>query len=707
MLLQVSDFCHQVRNRPQQLAARLRDLTGREGEAETRAWLASLPRVAEALESPALQKLHLNLNRRASIDIEYQLPSAGSWCDAVLLGQGPMGPAALIMELKHWITGDDQPGPSESLVRHAGDLRLHPSDQVRGYTEYCQRFHSGVREHEASVHGCVYFTRSTHYTPYLQPPHDYLAREYPVFGVSPHDLNERLPAYIASLVSEPNERFAADFANGTYEQDRRFVRQVAGVLKESEESPFVLLDEQRRGYELAVQQIEEALAAGHPEQRHVIIIEGPPGSGKSVLAAQLWSRLATHPEIEGNVVFVTTSGCQKAVWKDLFTTVSGKKAAAGLVVPANAFNPGLRATMAKEMREQGHAWTVDTWRENLELFAAARHRSKCPDLQYEVSIVDEAHALMDPTVEAGRGAYPSGWVTHAGPQGWHIVRASRISVFLMDSHQSYRDNETTTPDSIREYARDHGVTDVTRVSLHGAQFRCGGSKAYTDWVDSMLGREGASTTPSLDWRKTSSNLAGTFEFEIVDDLHDLDRALRARSDEGFSVRLAASYARKWRTKGVSDPHGLPPDEMDFNEPSSKSQTGRWARVWNYAPELDYTLFVQGPAGAPIGIDPLCEVGCPYVLRGFDFDYIGLLWLSDLVWRDGEWRSQLEHIHESAWKSTVSRARKEPRVESEQLLAKLKRGYRILLTRAIRGAYLWCEDEETRCRISENLECMAP
>ena len=47
-------------------------------------------------------------------------------------------------------------------------LDLHPSDQVRGYVEYCRRFHSAVLEEEAAVNGCVYFTKpvtTAAYTP--------------------------------------------------------------------------------------------------------------------------------------------------------------------------------------------------------------------------------------------------------------------------------------------------------------------------------------------------------------------------------------------------------------------------------------------------------------------------------------------------------------------------------------------------------------
>lgn len=94
-------------------------------------------------------------------------------------------------------------------------------------------------------------------------------------------------------------------------------------------------------------------------------------------------------------------------------------------------------------------------------------------------------------------------------------------------------------------------------------------------------------------------------------------------------------------------------------------------------------------------DPLCEVGCPYVLRGFDYDYLGVLWLSDLVRRNGRWVAQLDHVKETAFKRTVSRAKRGAGGEDPDLLLRLKRGYRILLTRAIKGLYVWFEDKQTR------------
>ena len=105
-------------------------------------------------------------------------------------------------------------------------------------------------------------------------------------------------------------------------------------------------------------------------------------------------------------------------------------------------------------------------------------------------------------------------------------------------------------------------------------------------------------------------------------------------------------------------------------------------------------------------DPLSEVGCPYVVRGFDFDYVGLLWFSDLVWRGDRWQVQLDHIHESGLSRHLRRARKEGDPEGPEHLAlveKVVQGYRILLTRARKGVFLWFEDEETRERVNA---CMA-
>ena len=86
--------------------------------------------------------------------------------------------------------------------------------------------------------------------------------------------------------------------------------------------------------------------------------------------------------------------------------------------------------------------------------------------------------------------------------------------------------------------------------------------------------------------------------------------------------------------------------------------------------------------------------CPYVVRNFDLDYVGLLWFSDLVWRTDKWVLQLGNVHETGISRMKSRAASNPKDYLDVLNA-VKAAYRILLTRAMKGVYIWCEDQETR------------
>jgi len=272
---------------------------------------------------------------------------------------------------------------------------------------------------------------------------------------------------------------------------------------------------------------------------------------------------------------------------------------------------------------------------------------------------------------------------------------------LMDGEQSYRDNETTTRSSIEAFAKELGVADVRVVSLAGNQFRCGGSKEYMDWLEGTLGLVPTSFLNStLTWRRNSNPSAGKFLFQLVDDPQNLEDALRVHVAEGKTARLMATYAKEWLTQKATQPHSIADAEKDFKiQYRRDGQDKLWTRIWNFAPGGDYSLYIQRPAGSKMHDDPLCEVGCPYVVRGFDYDYLGVLWMSDLVRRGDRWVAQEDHIFETAWPRTMKAARdnadslEHPSVL--RLLHRLARGYRILLSRAIHGVYVWVEDEETR------------
>jgi len=250
MILEVSEFRKRVIDDLPTLVVELQAITGRFGDEEASAWSNSLPRLARAFSSAGFDNLHLYYNGSGALSLEYQLPAASSGCDVVLLGCGPLGPGAVVIELKHWLTHGDSPGLYEGLIQHPGHFLLPPADQVPGYVKYCRRFHSTVLDYGAIVNGCVLFTQNTNISAYGLAPNDGLAKAYPCFAFSEHDLASPFPDFVAETITGPDIEFATAFERGTYQQDRGFVRQIGEQILTPEESPFVLLDNQRRAFAL-------------------------------------------------------------------------------------------------------------------------------------------------------------------------------------------------------------------------------------------------------------------------------------------------------------------------------------------------------------------------------------------------------------------------------------------------------------------------
>ncbi len=654
---------------------------------------------------------------------EYKLPASSSWCDLVLLGKGHGQNQVLIIELKNWLRNDsDFPGEGEGLIGHKGQQVLHPADQVRGYTEYCRHFHSTVMETGANVDGCVFFTQPVDLGPYEAAPNKALCSEYPLFNLQS---DGSLTDYFLDRIEEGDERFAHSFVNGFYVQDRNILRQVAGSLRAAGDArPFVLLEEQRRGFNLAMSTLERSVGTGGKE---VIIIEGPPGSGKSAVAINLWIEASLRyagREGCGNIVYVTTSGSQKDNWKDIFNTHGGNRVAGAFILTSNNFNPGMTGKSMKEeylpvfrardrkyvSRKSPDSLRYEHYEDYTNYMVENGLAKNYMDNHHFLSVVDEAHALINPSAEGFSSNNAAGWCFQMGPQAYHIMRESRVSVFLTDGRQSFRDNETTSVGDLEGLAGRLGA-HVTKLSLEDIQFRCAGSVEYVNWVDRLLTEHPLAN--HAEW-------GDKFHVEIVDWPSDVDAYLRDRMENGGgSARLLSTYTRKWVSKdSLDESHG----RAAMHDFVLKDKDGReYRKYWNSTNKC----FVQASGGA-MRNDPLSEVGCPYTVRGFDYDHVGVLWLGDLVWRDGHWMVDFDKAQETANDSTRKRAREEQArlrglrgskakrpglaracqegaPQTMALFETMAQAYRIIMTRAIRSACLYVEDMETREHIRKMLE----
>jgi uncharacterized protein len=753
MLLTVAKFREQVVRELDTLVAQLQSLTCRYGSEEAQAWKESLPRLATLLSAPTMQSLHLYCAGKGELTLEYPLPASASWADVVLLGAHKGKPAALVVELKHWVTRADRPGKAEGLIERQGSQELHPSEQVRGYVNYCQRFHSAVQDAQALVHGCVLFTRDYVVRSYVESPNHELAANFPLFTMSREDLTERVPEFFGNTLTEPDPQFAHAFEAGKYRQERGFVRQIAAQIMSTEERPFELLDNQRRAFALCkavIQEVVSVWTAGNINRR-VVVVKGPPGSGKSAVAARLWADVSLMSDVpDGDIIFVTTSLSQNTNWGRLFRDV-GPEGARGVIKKASSFHPITTHRVGQLRTAHGQKFisAVVDWRSNLNSLRAIgeMYQDGARDLQTLISIVDEAHSLINTEREGGVGQF--GFAPTLGPQAYHIIRTSTLSVFFIDPAQGFRQRENTTIDDLRAWAKELGAGDLIEISLEGVQFRCAGSVEYVAWLEALL--EGASlernrvlaaawylptsvqasvaisggshlstqmghaaqapATYAVDGNLLVLRRLGAkqaFDFQIFEDPVLMEEALRRQVDAGASARLLSTYSRGWVTRNANAPHYLPASQQDFCEPVERNGIQSvWSRVWNVVPTAtdDYSYFVQGIPGSAIANDPLCEVGCPYAVRGFDYDYVGVLWLEDMVWRNGRWSIDLSYAYESGLSALVRRAKRENGSNEgtlSTLQAKIAQAYRIILTRSLKGIFVWIKDAETRAYVTSSL-----
>ena len=676
-------------------------------------------------KNPTLSHVHIALT--PDMLLEYQIPSSSAYCDVVLLGEGNGKKQVFIIELKNYSNkSNDIPKACKlDLIEHNGELILHPAAQVRQYVDYCKGFHSTVQQYNADVNGCVLFTQDIDLDPYQADDYKKLITEYKIFNTKSID---NLSDLINSRIQKGDKDFAVNFEKGYYLQNHDVLKQAAKNLSialqnqnaQEDLRPFVLLDNQLLGRNMTLNLLEQCIQNNN--QKEVIIIEGPPGSGKSAIAISLWVEASTRYPQKGNVVYVTTSQSQGENWKDIFSNQSGKKYADDFCVSSYKFNLGIggsakinsfldemKQIFPESIEKHGNK-TKLSYKDYKKYIRYLLDHHRCPNYfenHHFLSIVDEAHALINPLSLDFVDTAANPWCAQLGPQAYHIIYESKVSIFLLDRNQGFRDSETTSVHDIEDYAQSLGA-HVHHISLEDMQFRCAGSKDYVDWVDSLF-YQSEPLNNIKQWRQY-------FNVQIVSDPFEMEDLLRNKTKNNYTVRLFSTFSKKWISKDLDEQHKKDDTPYDFD--LDFGEKGHFQKYWNNG--KGYEIYVQGSRGK-MHDDPLCEIGCPYVVRGFDYDYIGILCLGDLVRRNNHWWINLENVKETHVKFSIAKAKREQEEIIDSLVGKKQHkivnlievkddgsapftyklfkaiagAYRILLTRAVKGVYLYIQDDETR------------
>lgn len=280
--------------------------------------------------------------------------------------------------------------------------------------------------------------------------------------------------------------------------------------------------------------------------------------------------------------------------------------------------------------------------------------------ELDMLIVDEAHRI---------GTTPNSQYTTAEKrtdltQIDSIVRCAKVCVFFIDDKQAIRSQDVGSSDMIRESARKYGA-DVREVELW-SQFRCNGSDNYMDWLEQVLYNQ--SITAKFD--------PAEFDFRIFDSPQTLYEEILKKNVGRETARLTAGFCWPW--SGDPDENGdlvkdvkigsfaMPWETKDTINPIPKGYV-KWFE-WAYKPE---------------GIK---QVGCIYTAQGFEFDYVGVIIGPDLYYN-----KQANRVE------TCKAATRDPMLRrgSASFDEYVRNIYRVLMSRGMKGCYVYCCDEPLR------------
>ena len=288
----------------------------------------------------------------------------------------------------------------------------------------------------------------------------------------------------------------------------------------------------------------------------------------------------------------------------------------------------------------------------------------------DVLICDESHRIR----ETSNNRYTPREERSGVPQVEELLNAGKVVVFLIDEKQGVRPDEIGSVETIRTHAERLGC-DISEYQLE-TQFRCAGSEAFVSWINNTLGIE---QTPNILWRGHEG-----FEFRIFDSPEALEEQIRQKAGAGHSARLTAGFCWEWST--------------DLNADGTLKldvEIGGFKRPWNA--RHDATHLARGIPKAQLwAYEPggLNQIGCVYTAQGFEFDYVGVIFGKDLIYdMDGQkWVGNKEESGDPV----VRRSR-------DRFMDLIKNTYRVLLSRGLKGCYVYFMDKDTERFFKSRME----
>lgn len=423
-------------------------------------------------------------------------------------------------------------------------------------------------------------------------------------------------------------------------------------------SPFkVLTHEQAIAVEDILDGLLEDLAVGATSTS---VIEGHPGTGKTIVAIFLMKLLADirdhddADEVEPDSLFAEYFVPENR------SLLAGLRI--GFVVPQQSLRESIKAVFRKtpkltdaqvmtpfDVGESDEGWDILIVDETHRLNQRANQSSGVNNKRFS-RINESLFGADDP----------------ATTQLDWIRARSRHQILLLDAEQTVRPADL--PRRILRGVVDEANAAHRRYPLT-TQMRVRAGADYVGFVRALLRGEADATTSAADF--------GDYDLRLFDDLGLMRREILARDAERGLARLVAGYAWEWKSAADRKAFDI---ELDGERLRWNGTTKDWIN-------------------SPASID---EVGSIHTVQGYDLNYAGVIIGPDLRYDPVARRLYVDRESYRDKKGKENNRQLGIVYSDDDLLEFIRNIYGVLLTRGMRGTYIYVCDPALRAYVADEL-----
>lgn len=456
-------------------------------EKEYSSWQNSMQFMRNIVDDP-------DIDDEIQICIEYNIPLTSKRVDFIIAGADQnQNENIIIVELKQWqkaeVVDDDMHYCVKTFVANTDRIVCHPSYQAYSYSCFLENYSQSITDETINLVPCAYLHN---YQPeYRQTLSDPIYKEW--YDIAPFFIKNEtdsfsnfIKKYITKKSSKGDLLYLID--HGRLKPTKALQDSLVSMVKGNKE--FMLLDEQAVCFDMCLKTMTQCLK---DKKKRTIIIQGGPGTGKSVLAVNL---LMEYIKQSLNASYVTKNSAPRQAFLRLLTNSDARR----LINIA-------------------------------QLFRSPFGLSDCENNTYDCLIIDEAHRLVKKMYGDWGGIN----------QIMECINASLLSIFLLDEDQAVTTKDIGSIKEIQYWCKELGskliIKEETKLI---SQFRCNGSDAYIQFIDAILQR----TPETVEVNLSELN----FDFKVFDCPNAMREALRAKNQINNKSRMVAGYCYDWNVK---------------------------------------------------------------------------------------------------------------------------------------------------------------